>query len=678
MSNNNTDTNGHNSKTNEKIIHLKQNENSIARGLIRNAPTYNIDTENVRIPLNHATNDDILFTIDKKKWQNNYKILFEQAEEYGIHDINDKLSLRSLLNDNEDLLLANYNQESSQTKEEKEEEEEESQELEKKEKPKRPITTFKYSRMGKGDLREAVYIEEGKPVFIKYNAEKNQFESTNQIEETTRILVPPTYEECPYIRLEFESLDEINSYNKFLEQNNIGLDYFYYNGLEIVSKYNNQSKHKLILVTIKIITSHFQDRFPTTEYLYPVGGNGSGKSSLAETFRAIAYKTVVMTDPSAANLFRLLGFVEPVQCTMVLEEADKIDKLPELMAVLKTGSSYYGTVSKINPYTLKPEYFFSYCPKIIVSERSLSQSIAKGVNSRTFPINCVKGSTKHDILEVLNPDSNVGGPQKDKLYQELMNYRKLLLVYRLRHFNDPIPDLDIGVEGRDKQLVKHSVQLFYGCKCLNEVIETLQKFLDIKNEKKESTIESVLLRIVATLIKFNGPKLSSKSIWDELMNEIPGMLNEKNPNEYHTDDYGTIYRTTTMSNYLGDSFGGVVKHTKKGNVWTYDPETIQRLVEEDRTKIVVKEVKNKEGEDEGEDEGDGEGVNTVNTASIGGSSKNEKNEAGIETEESLEREEDEETLQEQPGEEVELIVKGFQLSPDGPIHLEEGEGEGGI
>ena len=44
-----------------------------------------------------------------------------------------------------------------------------------------------------------------------------------------------------------------------------------------------------------------------------------------------------MTDPSAANLFRLLGIVEPVQCTMVLEEADKIDKVAELMAVLKTG-----------------------------------------------------------------------------------------------------------------------------------------------------------------------------------------------------------------------------------------------------------------------------------------------------------------------------------------------------
>ena len=67
---------------------------------------------------------------------------------------------------------------------------------------------------------------------------------------------------------------------------------------------------------------------------------------MAETFRAIAYKTVVMTDPSAPNLFRLLGIVEPVQVTMVLEEADKIDKITELMAVLKTGYSILWISSK--------------------------------------------------------------------------------------------------------------------------------------------------------------------------------------------------------------------------------------------------------------------------------------------------------------------------------------------
>jgi hypothetical protein len=469
----------------------------------------------------------------------------------------------------------------------------EKEEKDKNEKPKREITTFKYSQLGQGDLHESTFIKNGLPIFIKYNEEINSFESYDKIEEATRILVPPSYEECPFLRYEFENLEEINSINKFIDDNNVNIDYLYTKGLEILSKYNNQSVHKLRLATIKIVTSHFQDRFPTTEYDYLVGGNGSGKSSLAETFRAIAYKAVVMTDPSAPNLFRLLGIVEPVQCTMVLEEADKIDKITELMAVLKTGYSYYGSVPKINPYTLKQEFFFSYCPKIIVSERSLNQSIAKGVNSRTFPINCIKGSTKHDIKEVLNP-TNTGGPENKKLLHEIMSFRKLLLIYRLKHFKDPIPDLNIGVEGRDKELVKHSIQLFYESDCLKDVIETLQYFLDLKNEKKDSTIESILLqKVVAQLVKHEGPEISSKRIWNEFKNQVPGMENEKNPNEYFTNDYGTIYRNTTLPAYLGDSFGGKVKHAREGNVWIFDRDVIESLAKEDKSRIKVTEVKDK-------------------------------------------------------------------------------------
>jgi hypothetical protein len=603
-----------NNNNNSKIIELKPSARLIESGLVPKSVFY-IDSHDVKISLNHKACTDIIFTIDRKKWQNNLDTMEEMAEENGITEKENILLLKSHLNDNHDEILAavfsNTNSCSSTNIEDSNSTDDG--------KPKRPITTFKYSQLGKGELYEAVFIENGSPVFIKYNDQLNEFQAFEQIEEATRILTPPTLEECPYLPYEFESLDEINNINNFIENNNIGLDYFYNKGYEIVSKYNNQSKSKLRLATIKIITSHFQDRFPTTEYLYLVGGNGSGKSSLAETFRALAYKTVVMTDPSAPNLFRLLGFVEPVQCTMVLEEADKIDKITELMAVLKTGYSYFGSVPKINPYSLKQEFFYTYCPKIIVSERSLNQSIAKGVNSRTFPINCIKGSTKHDIKEVLNP-TNTGGPENKKLLQEIMSFRKLLLVYRLKHFKDPIPDLNIGVEGRDKELVKHSIQLFYGCECLEEVQETLQYFLDLKNEKKESTIESILLQLVATLVKYEGPEISSQKIWNELMGEIPGTVNEKNPNEYHTEDYGTIYRTSTLPSYLGDSLGGKVKHTKKGNIWIFNRDTIESLAKEDKSRITITATTATATATTADKiENEGEGVKAVNTPEEGGS-----------------------------------------------------------
>jgi hypothetical protein len=602
------------SNISKNIIKLKQSEALKQNGLVIDS-VYYIDTNDIRISLNHAVNADIIFTLDKNKWQKNLDIIAELAQENGLFDKDSIRLLKFHLNDNHDKIVGTFSKTNNNANINDYNDSGENDNDN--DKPKREITTFKYSQLGKGDLYEAVFIKDGLPVFIKYNDQLNEFEKVDQIEEATRILTPPTLEECPYLPYEFESLEEINSINRFIQENNINLDYLYKKGYGIVSKYNNQSPSKLRLATIKIITSHFQDRFPTTEYDYLVGGNGSGKSSLAETFRAIAYKAVVMTDPSAPNLFRLLGSVEPVQCTMILEEVDKIDKSPELMAVLKTGYSWYGMVPKINPYTLKQEFFYTYCPKIIVSERSLNQTVAKGVNSRTFPINCIKGSTKHDIKEVLNP-TNTGGLENKKLLHEIMQFRKLLLVYRLVHFKDPIPDLDIGVEGRDKELVKHSIQLFYGCKCLEEVRETLQYFLDLKNEKKESTIESILLQIVAGLVKYEGPEISSQKIWNELMEEIPGTINEKNPNEYHTEDYGTIYRTSTLPSYLGDSLGGKVKHTKKGNVWIFNRDTIESLAKEDKSRITILATTTDMATTTDIRENEGEGVKAVNTPEEGG------------------------------------------------------------
>ena len=89
----------------------------------------------------------------------------------------------------------------------------------------------------------------------------------------------------------------------------------------------------------------------------------------------------------------------------------------------------------------------------------------------------------------------------------------MLLIYRLIHFKDSIPDLDIGVEGRDKELVKHLVQLFYGSNSLNLSIDSLQKFLDLKNGKKESSIDYAILPIISSLIKKNGPRILFRTFW---------------------------------------------------------------------------------------------------------------------------------------------------------------------
>jgi hypothetical protein len=115
-----------------------------------------------------------------------------------------------------------------------------------------------------------------------------------------------------------------------------------------------------------------------------------------------------MTDPTAANIFRVLGRIEYGQCTIVADEAEKIDKSSDIMSVLKTGYQIKGKVPRMNMSNETQQFFYTYCFKMIIAERSPNQNDAKGVLDRTFMFTSYKGKPQHDIKEVLNPAGDKG------------------------------------------------------------------------------------------------------------------------------------------------------------------------------------------------------------------------------------------------------------------------------
>ena len=131
-----------------------------------------------------------------------------------------------------------------------------------------------------------------------------------------------------------------------------------------------------------------------------------------------------------------------------------------------------------------------------------------------------------------------------------------MLTYRLLHFRDNIPDIHIKLIGRDKELIKPYLQLFskFGTaeekKIYDEEIaNTFTKFLEIKNDKKHSTIEYALIPLILILMEESKARnpIKFSDLWDLLQCHVKGELNKSKPNEYNTEDYGTIYRNTISS-----------------------------------------------------------------------------------------------------------------------------------
>ena len=211
---------------------------------------------------------------------------------------------------------------------------------------------------------------------------------------------------------------------------------------------------------------------------------------------------------------------------------------------------------------------------MIVSERMPNLRDARGVFDRSFVFTTYKGRPKYDIKETLTPQ---GIKARQEQLDKLNDFRKLMLIYRLLHFKDPMQEVNVGVEGREKELSKPIIQLYYGTRIQPKIETTLQQFLDLRAEKKEITLEPILYPIVTKLVsKSKDKQVFVKDMWDELHIVVGGNLDEKKPNELHTLDYGTIYNNT-ISSILENTFGGRPKHTMNGNAYIFDVDELVRV-----------------------------------------------------------------------------------------------------
>ena len=439
--------------------------------------------------------------------------------------------------------------------------------------------TYKYSRPF---LHEAAIVG-GLPYFISYAHRFDKILTFETIDEPpSRALVPPCREEYPYTPYQFVNEEQLQRYLEIAKHESI--DSVYQKAKSIVKKYIDQDEHKLNLLAIDIIWSYFQDKFGTTHYIAVTGENEGGKSSIGNMFEAIAYRVLNMTSPTAANIFRVLGLIEAGQCTLVLDESERVSDDPDIMAILRSGYDITKRVPKTNNNTWKQEWFFVYCIKIIIGEKSPNKLKAKGLLDRTLLLSAFPGDTELDIKEVTNQQER--SPRLKKALVELLDFRRLMLVYRLLHFEDFIPDLDVGVQRRNKELCKPYIRLFYGSQAQAEVEQTFQTFLDSKNTKKSTSIEAILIPIIIGLVEEKGREVFSSEVWDYVKAHLEGTSNPFESDEYLTADY-TLYKNT-ITKMLEDKFGADSKHTNTGNKTIFNMDKLRKLEKVYNSQVLIR------------------------------------------------------------------------------------------
>lgn len=245
--------------------------------------------------------------------------------------------------------------------------------------------------------------------------------------------------------------------------------------------------------------------------------------------------------------------MEEGQGTICEDEADNIDEDTEKMRIDKNGyTTGYPVLRTDTSSGRKQQRYNTFCFKAFAAEKTPDSVRAKGFNQRIVELPCVYGFPEYDISEVINP----AGEQKyEELLNELNDTRNLLLVYRLLHFKDKIPDIRLNIENREKQLFKPLIRVFQHTDALKELLPILSKYVRQKRENNANSLHAYLYKIVKDLIEAQkATEIESSLIWSTIKESLQGDRIPSRPQSFQSIEFGTLSQKEIVK-ILKDAFG---------------------------------------------------------------------------------------------------------------------------
>jgi hypothetical protein len=349
-------------------------------------------------------------------------------------------------------------------------------------------------------LYEAIVID-GVPIFARISSSSRVISLCTeiQIDEDNVILPLPinVYASRPY---EFDSEKEFRRIEHQVKSRE-NLDSLFQKVKAQWNLYIDNGKEHNIMCAGDTIFTYYQDKLGTTHYDFFVGDNGTGKTNNLHLFNLLAYRNVLSSEMTAPNIYQLLGNDKHGVVTICEDEADGIDEYRPKMKIYKDGATTSVHVFRTDiSFGRKQLRYKTFCFKAYAAEELPDARKAKGFRQPCITFKCTYGSPRYDIAEVIEP----GGDKKlQGLLNDLFKLRNMLLIHRLLHYYDKMPNVELNIKDREKQLFKPTFRVFQNSrKALEELKLGINKYLSDYRKRRSNTFHAALYKIVTALITF--------------------------------------------------------------------------------------------------------------------------------------------------------------------------------
>ena len=326
-----------------------------------------------------------------------------------------------------------------------------------------------------------------------------------------------------------------------------------------------------------VLLSYQQEKTRTVPYVYFVGDNESGKTVALNLLNWLCYRPMLGVTIPSADVY---GYLDDSEApgTILEDEAQGLqrdmDKAKIYKAGYKRGAVVPRTMITQNKRFIK--YFRVFCFKVCAAEEIPR---VKGLLERFIFIPMVEGYPRKDWADFSEADEC-----------RLRELRNILLKWRLASLEWKIPEIELPIKGRLKELWKPILQVVSGLTVEKDLRGQLEQLQKERLNEKTNTLEGHIVKVVCELYAPETP-LASSDIWDSLVKDLEGKLDDKKPNKMDTPEFGEVTKQK-IGYRLREVLSG--KKTKARlqdvPVWVYsfDVEKLKRISKKYGCSIVPK------------------------------------------------------------------------------------------
>jgi len=407
------------------------------------------------------------------------------------------------------------------------------------------------------------------PSFLRYSVAKDEWEIEKEYDLGDETLLPLGLGTYPYpsYYLNTAIFDALKrrAYRSTLND-------LYHEILEEFNTFIDAPSQYKALGASFILETYLQHKFDAMSYPFLLGDIDSGKSRFLELIKNLAYRPMMTAYLNEANVYNFIGDREEGNCTILEDEAHLLsrEKNIDKLGIYRSGYRRGSVVPRIldaSSSERKQKFYKVYCSKAFAGYYLPNDEAFK---TRCIPIYMVWGQPSKDKFE-------------DEDRDRFRSLRFKLFIYRMIHYFDPPPKVELGMSGRLREVWESKVQAVVGTDGEEIMRNMAENYRNMKMEERNQSLEAYITRTLLILAEQYPTQISFSTIYNSLL-KILGETEHIGETSYNSDFLGRKISRRGVGLKLGSIFNGRKEQIfGKGRVWTFDTRVLNKL----RTKYAV-------------------------------------------------------------------------------------------